>query len=161
MMSDFINYLGRGKIKEVLQFRIKGNCDLLEAITKVVVDLEIRSAVVISGIGGLSKAVCRNIKWFPEEYPVKDEDRLFYEIKNPLELLSLSGWVARKPNGEPEIHTHFSVSTVKGDKILSFGGHLTKGTITRIKVVVAMVILDEDNFYADFDKNTKSNDLFC
>jgi predicted DNA-binding protein with PD1-like motif len=59
------------------------------------------------------------------------------------------------------VHAHFSVSTVEGGKVQNFGGHLTKGIVTGIKVVVALAILDEDNFYADFDKNTKSTDLFC
>ena len=159
--NDIISYSGKGKIKEILQFRAKENEDLLEVIKKAVVENEIHSAIIISGIGALRKAVCRNLKWFPEEYPVRDNDRLFYQIEKPLELLSLSGWVARKPNGKPEVHAHFSVSTVEGSKVQNFGGHLTKGTITGIKVVVALAILDEDNFYADIDKNTKSIDIFC
>lgn len=161
MINDIISYSGKGKIKEILQFRIKENKDLLEAINKAVVENEIRSAIIISGIGALCKVVCRNLRWFPKEYPVSDKDRLFYQIEKPSELLALSGWVARKPNGEPEVHAHFSASTVEGEKVQSFGGHLTKGTITGIKVVVAFAILDEDNFYADFDRNTKSTDLFC
>lgn len=161
MINDILTYSGKGKIKEILQFRIKENKDLLETINEAVVENQIRSAIIMSGVGALSKAVLRNLKWFPKEYPVRDNDRLFYQIEKPLELLTLSGWVARKPNGEPEVHAHFSVSTVEGEKIQNFGGHLTKGTITGIKVVVALAILDEDNFYADFDKNTKTTDLFC
>ena len=159
--NDIISYSGKGGIKEILQFRAKENEDLLEVINKAVLENEIHSAIIISGIGALSKAVCRNLKWFPKEYPVRDKDRIFYQIEKPLELLALSGWIARKPNGEPEVHAHFTVSTVEGEKVQSFGGHLTTGTITGIKVVVALAILDEDNFYADFDKNTKSTDLFC
>ena len=159
--NDSISYSGKGKIKGILQFRAKENEDLLEVINKIVVENEIHSAIILSGIGALSKAVCRNLKRFPKEYPVRDNDRLFYQIEKPLELLTLSGWVARKPNGEPEVHAHFSASTIEGGKVQSFGGHLSKGTITGMKVVVALAVLDEDNFYADFDKNTKSTDLFC
>ena len=160
-MSNIISCSGKGKIKEILQFRIKENQDLLEAIIKAVGENEIHSAIIISGIGVLSKAVCRNLRWFPKEYPVRDEDRIFYQINQPLELIALSGWVAGKPNGEPEVHAHFAVSTVEKEKVQSFGGHLTKGTITGVKVVVALAVLEEDEFYADFDKNTKSVDLFC
>lgn len=161
MNNDIIGYSGKGRIKEILQFRIKENEDLLEAINKAVVKNEICSAIILSGIGALSKAVCRNLKWFPKEFPVRDEDRIYFKIEKPLELLSLSGWVARKPNGDPEVHAHFSASAAEGERVQSFGGHLTKGTITGIKVVVALAILNEDNFYADFDETTKSTDLFC
>ena len=162
IITDNINYYsGKGKIKEILQFRIKEGVDLLEAINKTVLYNSIQSAIIISGIGALKKAICRNLKWFPKEYPVKDEDRIFYSIEKPLELVSLAGWIARKPNREPEVHAHFSVSTTEGEKIHSFGGHLTKGTITGIKVVVALLLLEEDNFYADFDNKSKSFDLFC
>lgn len=159
--NGFTSYSGKGEIKDILQFRAKENKDLLEVITKAVLENEIRSAIIISGIGALSKAVCRNLKLFPREYPVRDKDRIFYQIERPLELLALSGWIARKPNGEPEVHAHFTVSTIEGEEVQCFGGHLTKGTITGIKVVVALAILDKDNFYADFDENTKSIDLFC
>lgn len=159
--NGFTSYSGKGEIKDILQFRAKENKDLLEVIKEAILENEIRSAIIISGIGALSKAVCRNLKLFPREYPVRDKDRIFYQIERPLELLALSGWIARKPNGEPEVHAHFTVSTIEGEEVQCFGGHLTKGTITGIKVVVALAILDKDNFYADFDKNTKSIDLFC
>ena len=136
MNDDYIKYSGKGKTREILQFRIKENKDLLKAIKNVIVENDIKSAIIISGIGALMKAVCRNLKCFPKEYPVRDNDRIFYEIEKPLELLSLSGWITRKSNGEPEIHAHFSVSTIEDDKVVSLGGHLTKGTITGIKVVV-------------------------
>lgn len=160
-MVSFTDYLGRGKVKDILQFRVKKNCDLLEAITDTIKEEGIRSAVIISGIGALRKAVCRNLKWFPKEYPVRDSDRIFYQLEQPLELLALSGWVARREDGEPEIHAHFSVSTVEGEKIENMGGHLTKGTITGFKVVITLLILEEDNFYADFDPTTKTYDFFC
>ena len=160
MVNNAICYLGKGKIKEIFQFRIKENKSLLKAIIQVVLENNIHSAIIISGIGALRKAVFRNLKWFPKEYPIKAEDRIYYQIEKPLELLSLSGWVARKPNGEPEIHAHFSASIVEGEKVQSFGGHLTKETITGVKVVVALALLEEDQFYADFDENSKSTDLF-
>lgn len=161
IINNIINCSGKGKVKEILQFRIKEEVELLEAIKEIVTENSIQSAIIISGIGALKKAVCRNLKWFPKEYPIKDEDRLFYSIEKPLELVGLAGWIARKPNGKPEVHAHFSVSTTGGEKIHSFGGHLTKGTITGIKIVVALLILEEDNFYADYDNKSKSFDLFC
>ncbi len=161
MINKYIAQKGQGYANKVIQFRFQENVDLLEAITEAVNNENIESAIIISGIGALRKAVCRNLINFPKEYPVKDKNRLYYEIEKPLELLNLSGWIARKQDGTPEIHTHFSVSTIDNNKVLGFGGHLCKGTITGIKLVVSLLILENDNFYSDFDEMTKTNDLFC
>ena len=106
MINDILTYSGKGKIKEILQFRIKENKDLLETINKAVVENQIRSAIIISGVGALSKAVLRNLKWFPKEYPVRNNDRLFYQIEKPLELLTLSGF------RRTEIPKHLSYSQI-------------------------------------------------
>jgi predicted DNA-binding protein with PD1-like motif len=155
-----VQYWNQIGINSIAQFRIHQNRDLLVSLYEAVEIAKIESGIIISGIGALTKAVCRNLKWFPKEFPVKDSDRLFYEVNKPLELLSLSGWIARKPDGSPEIHAHFSVSTVAEDAVVSFGGHLTHGTITGIKVVVAIAILSPGGIKADFDENIKAIDLF-
>ncbi len=160
MDSETFDCIGRSKIKEIIQFRIKENVSLLDAITQIAIEQKINSAIIISGIGALSKAVCRNLKWFPEEYPVKTTDRIYYEINKPLELLSLAGWITRKKDNVPAVHAHFSASTVDGEQIHSFGGHLTKDTLTGIKLVVALAIIEENIFYADYAENTKDIDLF-
>jgi len=51
--KDIISYSGKAKIKEILQFRAKENENLLEVINKAVIENEIRSAIIISGIGAL------------------------------------------------------------------------------------------------------------
>lgn len=160
-MNKYIAQKGEGSANKVVQFRFQENIDLLEAITKTVKSEKIKSAIILSGVGALRTAVCRNLIKFPKEFPVKEEDRIYYKIEKPLELLNLSGWIARQQDGTPEVHAHFSVSTVDNNKVLGFGGHLCEGTITGIKLVVSLLILDNDNFHSDFDKNTKTHDLFC
>jgi predicted DNA-binding protein with PD1-like motif len=155
-----VQFWNTAEIESIAQFRIHQNKDLLDSLYEAVEVADIRAGVIVSGIGALTKAVCRNLRWFPEEYPVKDADRLFFELQQPLELLALSGWIARRLDGEPEIHAHFSVSTVEGNKIVNFGGHLASGTMTGIKVVVAIAKLRNTQIKADFDPDTKTFDLF-
>lgn len=51
-----------------------------------------------------------SLKRFPEIYPVRPKDRLYLEIEKPMELASLSGWIATNLEEEIEIHAHFSTS---------------------------------------------------
>ena len=87
------------------------------------------------------------------------EDRLYREITAPMELVSLGGWIAPKTGGGAEIHAHYSASTVENDKVVTLGGHLTEGTICGIKVVVAILVLEESDVYADMDGTTNSFDI--
>ena len=147
------------KIERVVQFRVKESSDLLKAIREAVESEEIHNGVIVSGLGALNEAVFRNLKWFPETFPVKPEDRLYFAVKKPLELVSLGGWIAQRDDGKAEIHAHFSASTVYEEKIVTFGGHLTEGTIAGIKVVVAILVVEGGSTFAGFDEATKSFDI--
>jgi predicted DNA-binding protein with PD1-like motif len=77
-----------------------------------------------------------------------------------MELVSLMGWIAPKKGGGIETHAHFSASTVEGDNVVTLGGHLTEGTVCGIKVVIAILVLQDDTVYADEDGETKTFDIF-
>lgn len=143
-----------------MQFKARPGADLLMAIKKAAKAEGIRAGVIVSGLGALQKAVFRNLKWFPESYPVTPEDRLYLEVERPMELVSLVGWIEPKKSGDVEVHAHFSASTVENDKIITLCGHLTEGTLCGIKVVVAILVLTDDNVYADEDAATQSFDIF-
>ena len=155
-----IETIGQQNLKHILQFRIKPGADLLLAIKEAVEEKKIRAGVIISGIGALKKAVFRNLKQFPENYPVVPEDRLYLEVEKPMELVSLAGWIAPKKNGATEVHAHFSASTVENNTVVTMGGHLTEGTICEIKLVVAILVLADDHVFAGEDPGTKSFDIF-
>ena len=157
--NSLLTGIASQKIERVVQFRVKESSDLSKAIEEAVELEEIQNGVIVSGLGALTKAVFRNLKWFPEHFPVKPEDRLYYTVEKPLELLSLSGWVTRREDGTAEIHGHFSASTVDENKIISLGGHLTEGTIAGIKVVVAILVLEGGSPFAGFDEKTKTFDI--
>jgi len=155
-----IECLGSSKINRMVQFRIKPGADLLQAISEAVDAEGINAGVFVSGLGALKKAIFRNLKVFPEKFPVTPEDRLYLEIAAPLELVSLTGWIAPKAEGGAEIHAHFAASTVRNGTVVTLGGHLTEGTICGIKVVVAILTIGEDGVCAALDQGSKAFDIF-
>ncbi|MBN2568043.1 MAG: DNA-binding protein [Deltaproteobacteria bacterium] len=155
-----IESIGSQNIERVVQFRIKQGADLLGAIEEAVQVENIRSGVIVSGLGALRKAIFRNLKWFPDTFPPTPKDRLYLEVEQPMELVSLVGWIAPKKDGGVEIHAHFSASTVENDRIVTLGGHLTKGTICAIKTVVSILVITDNSIYASHDDATQSVDIF-
>lgn len=130
--------VGRGTLGSLVMARIPMGVDLLEAIQALVHKERIRKGLILMGIGALKKAVFRNLKIFPEAYPVGPEHRLYYEVPGPLEITSLTGYVVPQRDGTPLVHAHFSASTVREDKVVVYGGHLGPGSITFVKVAVAV-----------------------
>ena len=160
MSESHLASIGSQSIERLVQFRVKPDADLLAAVEEAIAAEGIRAGVIVSGLGALKKAVFRNLRWFPKNYPVTPQDRLYLEMEKPLELVSLMGWIAPKKGGGVEIHAHFSASTVEDDRIVTLGGHLTDGTVCGIKVVVAILVLTDDSVYADEDGETRTFDIF-
>lgn len=155
-----IECIGSSTVQRVVQFRIKPDSDLLKAIAEGLKAEGVRAGVFVSGLGALKKAIFRNLKVFPKKYPVTPEDRLYLEITAPMELVSLTGWIAPRADGGSEIHAHFAASSVQNDTVVTLGGHLTEGTICGIKVVVAVLVASEDPVHAVMDQHSKSFDIF-
>ena len=157
---NLLECIGSQKIERLVQFRAKPSADLLTAIAQATEREGIRAGVIVSGLGALKKAVFRNLKWFPQNYPVTPQDRLYLEVERPLELVSLMGWIAPKKSGGVEIHAHFSASTVENENLVTLGGHLTQGTICGIKVVIAILVLADARVYVAEDPTTQSFDIY-
>lgn len=155
-----IECIATSPIQRILQFRICPGSDLLQAIGEALRTEGVRAGVFASGLGALRKAVFRNLKVFPETYPVSPEDRLYLEITAPMELVSLTGWVAPRSDGGTEIHAHFAASTVQNETVVTLGGHLTEGTLCGIKVVVAIAVIEANGILAAMDPHSQSLDLF-
>ena len=159
MNSQYLEGIGHGKIERVVMGKLKIGVDLLAGIEELARKENIKTGVILSGIGALEKAVFRNAKIVPPDYKMEDKYRVYIEITNPLELLSLSGWVATTAKGELNIHAHFSASTVVDDKVISLGGHLTKGTITSIKNVVTIGVIEDTDIKAALDPKVNQVDV--
>jgi predicted DNA-binding protein with PD1-like motif len=140
--------------------RIPIGADLLDSIYEVIRREKIQKGLILMGIGALQKAVFRNLKVFPQEYPVTPKDRLYFEVQRPLELLSLTGYVVPRANGEPHVHAHFSASTVTGDTLATYGGHLDRGTITFVKAAVVIAELEGIEMGKKWVEERKTEDLW-
>lgn len=159
MQESLLEGVGSGFVKRIVVARLKVGIDLLEGLHEVVRRESIQKGVFIGAVGALQKAVFRNVKQLPKTFPVTDQDRLYLEINQPLELVSLTGHIAPKQNGEPNVHVHFSASTVQDDTVVTLGGHLTQGTMTSIKVAVAIAEVEGLSMSSEFCDHTRSEEL--
>ena len=158
--TELLERSGEFQIRRVVVGKLKIGVDLREGIMELVKREKIKSGVYLSALGALKKAVFRNAKIMPPDYKMEDKYRVFVEIDHPLELVSLPGWIATKETGEPEVHAHFTASTVIDDKIVTFGGHLTNGTITSIKCVIVIGVIDDARIRAANDPAINQTEIY-
>jgi len=157
--SALLEGIGKGRMERIVMGKLKMDIDLLEGIQELVKIEGIQTGVILSGIGALKKATFRNLKVLPPDLKVERHHRLYFELEQPMEIVSLTGWIASKGDGDLEIHAHFSASTVVEDRIVTLGGHLTAGTLTSVKVVVVIGVVEETNIKAGLDPRINQVDV--
>jgi len=155
----FLEGIGRGRMERIVMGKLKMDIDLLEGIRELVEKEGIRTGVILSAVGALKKATFRNLKILPPDLKIKDDHRVYLELERPMEIVSLTGWIATREDGETEIHAHFSASTVIEDQIVTLGGHLIPGALTSVKVVIVIGIIEETNIKAGLDPRINQIDL--
>jgi predicted DNA-binding protein with PD1-like motif len=151
--------IGRGRIDRIVMGKLGMNIDLLEGIEELVKHEKVRTGVILSAVGALKKATFRNLKVLPTDLKIEKHHRLYLDLERPMEIVSLSGWIATKEDGDLEVHAHFSASTVMENQVVTFGGHLTSGVITSIKVVVVIGVIEESNIRAGLDPRINQIDV--
>ena len=151
--------IGRGRIDRMVMGKLKIGIDLLEGIQELIKREGIRTGVILSAIGALKKATFRNLKVLPSDLKVERRHRLYFEVEQPMEIVSLTGWIATKEDGDREVHAHFSASTVLEDKVITLGGHLDPGVITSVKVVVVIGVVEDTNIKAGLDSRINQMDV--
>jgi predicted DNA-binding protein with PD1-like motif len=156
---NFLEGIGRGRMDRIVMGKLGMDIDLLEGIQELAKKERIQTGVILSGIGALEKATFRNLKILPPDLKVEKKHRLYVELEQPMEILSLTGWIATKEDGDIEVHAHFSASTVIEDKIVTLGGHLMPGTLTSVKVVIVIGIIEETNIKAGLDPRINQVDV--
>jgi predicted DNA-binding protein with PD1-like motif len=158
-VPDLLEGIGRGRLNRIAMGKLKMDIDLLDGIHELAKKEGIRTGVILSGIGALKKATFRNLKLLPPDLKVKRHHRLYLDIEQPMEIVSLTGWIATKENKDIEVHAHFSASTVMEDRVITMGGHLTPGTITSVKVVIVIGVIEETNIRAGLDPRLNQMDV--
>ncbi len=161
-MGDALHLLegiGKGRIDRIAVGKLRMDIDLLQGIEELVKSERVRTGLILSGVGALKKATFRNLKVLPPDFKIEKHHRLYLELEQPMEIVSLTGWIATREDGVPEVHAHFSASTVVGDKVVTLGGHLTPGTLTSVKVVIAIGVVEDTNIKAGLDPRINQNDV--
>jgi predicted DNA-binding protein with PD1-like motif len=156
---DLVEGIGRGRMDRIVMGKLKMDIDLLEGIQELAKKEGIRTGVILSAIGALKKATFRNLRILPPDLKVEKHHRLYLELEQPMEIVSLTGWMAIKEDGHLEVHAHISASTVMGDKVVTLGGHLMPGAITSVKVVVVIGLVEETNIKAGLDPRINQIDV--
>jgi predicted DNA-binding protein with PD1-like motif len=157
--SDLLEGIGRGRIDRIIMGKFQIDVDLLKGIEALAKRERVRTGVILSAVGALKKATFRNLKILPPDFKIEKRHRLYLELEQPMEIVSLTGWMATKEDGEVEVHVHFSASTVMEDKIVTLGGHLTPGTITSVKVVIVIGVIEDSNIKAGLDPRMNQIDM--
>jgi len=151
--------IGKGRIDRIVMGKLRMNVDLLQGIEELVKTEGVRTGVILSGVGALKKSTFRNLKVLPPDFKVENHHRLYLVLDQPMEIVSLTGWIATGEEGGVEVHAHFSASTVIEDRVVTLGGHLVPGTLTSIKVVIAIGVVEETNIRAGLDPRINQIDV--
>lgn len=127
-MNDAKRRYAVGQTGRLVVIRLGPGDDILPAIVEIANACEINQAIILGGAASLTHAQLRNVRTYPDEFPITDGVRVFSSFDGPLELLSLSGNISQDEAGKPYIHCHAAVSTGKPDAV-AYGGHLLPETI--------------------------------
>lgn len=105
------------KDKRFLAIRLEENEDFYPELKRILTGEDLTTAVLLSAAGMLQEI---ELGWFNgEEYRTRS-------LPTPHEILSLTGTVNRKPDGNPFIHCH---GTLGDSEHRAFGGHLIRGRV--------------------------------
>lgn len=158
-VNNLIEGSGHGRLGRVVMAKLAMDIDILKGIEELVKQERIKTGVILSGIGALKKATFRNLKVLPSDLKVEKHHRLYLDLEQPMELVSLTGWIATRGDGNPEVHAHFSASTVINDQVATLGGHLTEGTITSVKVALVIGVIEDSTIGTAIDPRLNQFDL--
>lgn len=120
--------------------------DINEELKEVCKKYEIKTAIVISAIGQIKRAV---LGYFKEKGNYAEE-----VFEKPLEILSLNGNIVKEKN-DYILHLH----AVLGDERKNtFGGHFISG---KVGILAEIVLVKTDiNAYREYDNKTGLKLLF-
>jgi predicted DNA-binding protein with PD1-like motif len=158
-MGNLLEGIGRGQMNRIVMGKLGMDIDLLEGIKELAKREKVQTGIILSAVGALKKAIFRNLRILPPDLKVEKHHRLYFELEQPMEIVSLTGWMATNEDRDLEVHAHLSASTVIQDQIITLGGHLTSGIITSVKVVVVIGVIEESNIKVGLDPRINQTDI--
>ncbi len=120
--------------------RLRRGDDLLNSIVRICRDNALPAAVIVSGVGCVSKARVRDASGVTIQ-----------RIDEPMEIVSLNGTV-----GAERVHVHIALS--KRD-LSVVGGHLTEGCIVNTTCELVLLPIDGMRIGAAFDAETGYDEI--
>lgn len=148
-----------GQLGRVVVMRLGPQEDILPAIIEIAAEYDIRHAIIVGGAASLTEAHLRNVRRYPDEFPITDEVRVFSEIEGPLELLSLSGNISQTEDGQSYIHCHAAISVGQPDA-LALGGHLLPNTLVYSTAELSLVEVVGCEIMRVHDPETSVTELY-
>ncbi len=145
-----------GSFKRIMALRLKPKTDMLKEMEKACRAHGIRNGVIVSGIGGVTRAAICDPQVFPErKQPYNYGDPIILEM--PLSISGVSGIICHDDQDEINLHVHVSFSDEHGN---CYAGHLVEGT--RVMLTVDLVIAEVDGLSMSrkFDEELEVP-LFC
>ena len=158
-MGNLLEGIGREQMNRIVMGKLGMDIDLLEGIKELAKREKVQTGIILSAVGALKKAIFRNLRILPPDLKIEKHHRLYFELEQPMEIVSLTGWMATNEDRDLEVHAHLSASTVIQDQIITLGGHLTSGIITSIKVVVVIGVIEESNIKVGLDPRINQTDI--
>ena len=129
-----------GNFKRVMALRLKPKTDLLRELEKACREHDIRNGVIVSGIGGVTRAAICDPQVFPErKQPYNYGDPIILDL--PLSISGMSGIICHDDAGTINLHVHIAFSDGNGN---CYAGHLVEGT--RVMLTVDLLIAEVDGF---------------
>lgn len=120
--------------------RLTPNQDLKTELDRWVQELQIRSGLILCGVGSLQKATLR----LADENIIKTWHEKF-------EIVSVTGTLSTHGN-----HIHLSISNNKGQTL---GGHLKEGCLIHTTCELIIGKIDEVTFSREYDPETGFKEL--
>lgn len=131
MNDKFISV--EGKQGRTIIVRLKPGQDIVEGITKILIEKKIKAGYIPILIGGFRKLKLISSAFGENENHPND---VKLEYKEPLEFVG-QGTIAQTEDGKPSVHIHLSAGQA-GNK--SITGHLVSGEILYVAEIVIVEV---------------------
>jgi len=145
-----------GSVSRIMALRLKPGTDMLLEIEKACAENGIKNGVVVSGIGGVTKAVFCDPTYFPgRKQPYNYGEHIV--LQENLSIAGISGIVCNDDDGTVNTHIHVTFSNEQGQ---CYAGHLKEGTRTMLTVDLVIAELQGLRMSRKYDEELEVP-LFC
>ncbi len=147
----------QGELGPVVALRLPPGADIYKTLEQVAESEGITSGLILSGLGSVKQVSLRNVRVFPEEFPIEDRHRVFTPKAEPMELLALTGNISHFTN-RIHIHAHVVLSSGVGGGPV-FGGHLVEGCIVFSTAEIVLCSIQGMPMLREMDPQTRTFEL--